>query len=85
MSTSGTGLPKDVRRLVTSVSGACYALDCGRDRLYELLNTGEIESYLDGRSRKILVTSLDAYVARRLSASKDFERARHPAPRSANP
>lgn len=80
-----TGLPEDVKRLVTSVSGACYALDCGRDRLYELLNSGQIESYLDGRSRKVVVASLDAYVARRLDASKEFERARYPAPRSTSP
>jgi excisionase family DNA binding protein len=72
------------KRLVTSVNGACYALNCSRDRLYKLLNSGQIESYLDGRSRKILVASIDAYVARRLDTSKQFERARFPA-RDASP
>jgi hypothetical protein len=67
------------------VSGACYALDCGRDRLYDLLNSGAIESFLDGRSRKIVVVSLEDYVARRLAESKQFERSRYPEPASREP
>jgi excisionase family DNA binding protein len=69
---------EEPKRLVMNVSGACRALDCGRDRLYQLLTVGEIESYLDGRSRKIVVASIDAYIARRVKASGQFERARYP-------
>jgi hypothetical protein len=43
-------------------------LDVGMTRLYELLNSSELESYLDGRSRKITVSSIRAYVARRTAA-----------------
>ena len=46
--------------------------DCGRDRLYSLLASGEIESFTDGHRRKIIVASIEAYIARRLTAAKDF-------------
>jgi excisionase family DNA binding protein len=81
MSNYNTATPKESRQLVTSVAGACHALSCGRDRLYSLLGSGEIESYTDGRSRKIVVASIESYIARRLEASKQFERARYPARR----
>ncbi len=45
---------------------ACQMLDCGTTRLYELLAANELVSYKDGRSRKILVSSITAYVKRKL-------------------
>jgi excisionase family DNA binding protein len=45
-------------------------LDCGRTRLYELIDGGELESYLDGRSRKIVLASIHAYVRRKLEAAR---------------
>lgn len=45
-------------------------LDCGNTRLYELLKRNELESYLDGRSRKILVASIHRHIARRLAAER---------------
>lgn len=78
---SSTPTPKETRPLVTNVAGACHALSCGRDRLYSLLGSREIESYTDGRSRKIVVSSIESYIARRLEASKQFERVRYPARR----
>jgi excisionase family DNA binding protein len=65
------------RRLATNVDDACYQLDVGRDRLYDLLKRGEIESYLDGQSRKIVVSSMEEYVAKKRENSKEF-RAREP-------
>jgi hypothetical protein len=41
-------------------------LDCGRTRLYELLNAKELESYRDGKSRKITVASIQARIRRML-------------------
>jgi excisionase family DNA binding protein len=70
------------RKLVTDVTSGCQMLDVSRDRFYRILRSGEIESYLDGRSRKILVASLEAYVEKRRAASKKFTRSRylnHPA------
>jgi hypothetical protein len=42
-------------------------LACSNTRGYELLNAGELESFLDGRSRKITVESIRRYIARRLA------------------
>ena len=41
--------------------------DCSNERLYKLLNTGEIESFVDGRARWIIAESLGRYVSRRLA------------------
>jgi hypothetical protein len=42
-------------------------LDCGRTRLYELIANRELVTFLDGRSRKITVTSIHQYIQRRLA------------------
>jgi excisionase family DNA binding protein len=69
--------PPAPHQRITNANGAAAALDCSRDHVYGLLNSGAIASYLDGRSRKIVVASLDAYVARLLEASnKRWERSR---------
>jgi hypothetical protein len=43
------------------------ALKNGRAKTYELINSGELESYLDGSSRKVLWSSIHAYIRRRLA------------------
>ena len=50
--------PKEARRM----------LSCSQTRLYELMAAGELESFSDGRSRKIVVASIHNYVAKRLAA-----------------
>jgi hypothetical protein len=64
-------LSSDYERLLISPRRACHLLDCGTTRLYQLLNTGELDSFLDGRSRKIIVDSIRRYIDKRLSTSKD--------------
>ena len=49
---------------------ACRMLSCGITRLYELLGLGELESYRDGRSRLIVVASIQAYVAHKLAETR---------------
>jgi hypothetical protein len=44
----------------------------------DLLHAGAIESYLDGAARRIVIASLEAYVARRRASSTQFEHARYP-------
>ena len=74
----------NLKPLVTDVPGSQKVLNCGRDQVYDLMRAGEIESYLDGRARRIIIASLEAYVARRREASKQqFERARYPVRASA--
>ena len=43
---------------------AAEVLNLGRSTLYELLHTGELESVLIGRSRRIPVEALRAFVDR---------------------
>jgi hypothetical protein len=59
-------------RLVVSPRVARRLLDTGNTRLYELLAAGELDSYREGRSRKITMESIRRLVRRRL---EDVQRA----------
>jgi excisionase family DNA binding protein len=61
--------PVDVEPLVVKPKVAWKMLGCGNTRGYELLAAGELESYKDGRSRKITVASIKAFVNRQLAAA----------------
>jgi excisionase family DNA binding protein len=41
--------------------------------IYGLMRRGELQSYLDGRSRRITVASINAYVARQLAIADAVE------------
>jgi hypothetical protein len=61
----GTYFPLIVRpRIARKLLG-----DCGTERLYELLNSGAIESFVDGRARWIVVASINRYIAKRLAGA----------------
>lgn len=62
--TQGVG---EQQRLVVSPRRAMHILDCGRTHLYDLIDEGELDSYKDGRSRKITVESIHRYIERRLT------------------
>jgi hypothetical protein len=70
MSLKSTG-PSDWQGtpLVVKPKTAWMMLACSNTRGYELLNAGELESFLDGRSRKITVDSIHRYIARHLQPS----------------
>jgi excisionase family DNA binding protein len=68
----------DPSALVTGVHGACVMLDCGKDKIYELLKLKELDSYREGEARRITVASIRAYTARKLAAAKSFKQARYP-------
>jgi excisionase family DNA binding protein len=57
-------------QVVVGPSKAMTMLDCGRTYLYELLAAGELESYRDGKSRKITVASIYARIRRKLQENK---------------
>jgi excisionase family DNA binding protein len=75
----------DEHALVTSVNGASVILNKAKDGIYALIHAGELESYLDGRARRITMASIKRYVDRKLAASKTFERARYPGASHAPP
>jgi hypothetical protein len=74
-------IPSNDERLVVSPRRARRMLDCGNTRLYELLKNKELESYVDGRSRKIIVASIHRYIAQRLKEAESTARPIAPAAR----
>lgn len=56
--------------LLLRVEEAAKRLDIGRTTLYGLVMTGEIESVLVGRSRRIPAECLDEYVQRLRAESR---------------
>jgi hypothetical protein len=44
--------------------------NCGNEKTWELINSGAVESYLDGRARYVTVSSIEAYIARQVAAAK---------------
>jgi hypothetical protein len=67
-------IPASLEPLVVSPSVAWRMLACGKTRGYELIAAGELQSFTDGRSRKITVASIKRYIERRLAASRSYER-----------
>jgi hypothetical protein len=67
MSIQSTGLSGEFGPLVVKPKTAWKMLDCGNTHGYALLNAGELDSFLDGRARKITVESIRRYIARRLT------------------
>jgi excisionase family DNA binding protein len=58
-------------KISASPRETCQALSVGTTRLYELLAASELVSYRDGRSRRILVSSIKAYIVKRLAESSN--------------
>jgi hypothetical protein len=56
-------------RLLVRPRTAWRMLGCGNTRGYELINSGELVSFLDGRSRKVTVESIHQYIARKVAAA----------------
>jgi excisionase family DNA binding protein len=54
------------------VAGALLSL--GQTRLYELIDSGELESFKAGRSRRITMKSITAYIERQLAAEPRKEK-----------
>ena len=53
--------------VVATANQAIQRLQVSRATLYELINDGTLESYTEGRSRRITVSSMDKYIQRRLA------------------
>jgi hypothetical protein len=70
MSIHSTGLCDWESALVVKPKVAWKMLGCSNTRGYELIKAKELDSFRDGRSRKITVDSIRRYVARRLAADQ---------------
>jgi len=89
MSQMSTGLGRDEKRaqpppsiapLAVRPSEAARMLSIGISRMYKLLRTGALVSYRDGRSRRVVVSSIHEYVARHVAADPAGWRQIHPRP-----
>jgi predicted HNH restriction endonuclease len=58
----------DNKPLVAGMAKAKVMLDCGADTLYDLIKAGELESYLEGKFRKITTASIERHIENRLAA-----------------
>jgi excisionase family DNA binding protein len=54
----------DLEPLAVTPREACRLLSIGNTRLYELIAAKEIESYQEGRARRITMSSIRARIAR---------------------
>jgi hypothetical protein len=72
--------PAQIRPLVVGVETAVLLLDCNRDTIYKLLREKKLLSFLDGRRRKIFMSSIDTLIRERREAAlrEPFERHRYP-------
>jgi excisionase family DNA binding protein len=62
--------PRTAPPLAVPPAEAARLLSLSLARLYRLMRDGELQSYLDGRTRRITTASIHDYIARRLSAAR---------------
>jgi excisionase family DNA binding protein len=58
-----------VEPLVVTPREACALLNIGNTRLYRLISEKQLDSYREGRARRIPMASIKAYIARCLAES----------------
>ena len=63
-------LDSAIEPLVLRPREAWRLLGIGNTRGYELLSAGELESFKDGKSRKVTMASIKRYIERRLAESR---------------
>jgi hypothetical protein len=59
-----------IQPLAVKTKDAWTMLGCSNAHGYNLIAQGELDSYLDGRVRKVTVESIRAYIERKLAAAK---------------
>ena len=64
------GTQNDIEVLVVRPKQACQMLSIGQTRLFELLNSNELQSFKDGGGRWITMQSIRDYVRRQLERSQ---------------
>ncbi|MBR1030682.1 excisionase family DNA binding protein [Bradyrhizobium japonicum] len=62
------------KALAVSPREAAEILGCGRTRIYQLLQLGELISYREGAARRILTSSIHHYVERQVEAQAETPR-----------
>jgi len=65
---AGRALGEHFEPLAVSPKQACLLLSVGNTRLYQLIGSGELETYKEGRSTKVTMRSIRARHERQLAA-----------------
>lgn len=60
----------NTQRLAVAPKVGFDMIDVGVTKGYELINSGELETFKIGRATRITVASIEAYVARQLNSAK---------------
>jgi hypothetical protein len=81
MSICSTGASDWEGALIVKPRTAWKMLSCSNTRGYELLNSGELVSFKDGKSRKITVASIKDYITRRTTTPSELPRRKRGRPR----
>ena len=67
--------------LIVSMKEAGHLLSCGHDQVYDLIHSGELESFMEASRRKITMRSIQALIAKRLAATAgEFQRRKNSPP-----
>ena len=84
MSQMSTGLSRQEKHAALAVAprAASHMLSLSLSKVYELLRNGELDSYSDGKARRVIVASIYAYIERRLAAGAGVWRTWQHNPRS---
>jgi excisionase family DNA binding protein len=61
--------PASIEPLVVTPREACTLLGIGNTRLYHLISEKQIDSYREGRARRIPLVSIKSYIARHVAQS----------------
>jgi len=69
MSQHSIGLDDD-EPLVVSPRRTCLILGIGTTKLYELLNSGELDSYCEGKARRITMSSIRRRIDRLIAENR---------------
>jgi hypothetical protein len=84
MSINNAGIPEWEGALVVKPATAWRMLGCSNTYGYALLAAGKLDSFRDGRSRKITVSSIRKYITDRLAESKSAGKRPRGRPRKAD-
>jgi hypothetical protein len=68
--TNGKAPVAPIEPLVVRPKNACVLLGIGHTRLFAMLKAGELESFMDGGSRLITVSSIRAHIAKKLAEAR---------------
>ena len=63
----GPAVDDQVEAIAITPRQACRLLAIGNTRLYQLISKGELQTYLDGRARRVVLASIHRYVTQRLA------------------